>query len=407
MNHVKKMSESIVVLREKRDNYLEKLCQVSVVLFRKRFVKLYEEVKGANRVKRFLLKEYQESLCMIKEWDKQALRKEVHVFVDGYPKFDALVAQLFKLYVSISYHLHGGKVNYISIPATGDYVHKAYLAIARRIWKEPFLLYDNVNKLEYSKNMAKLDELICSSLRETFMNMLPLTSFDNDESEDGDDEGDDDESDEDEDEGNEEEDEGNEEEDEGDEEEEDEGDEEEEDEGDEEEGEDEEEEGECEEEEGEDEEDEEEGEGMEGKGCDAEEEREDDEEEGEQCEDFSDDDECCGRNVACDDESSEFEDDEEEDEDENVEEESHEMESKANQILKSDLECNKESSDSEDNASRGRLIESECTDEEKGVTNAENNNDIKIVNVQPRKQSLLEKKKLVKQKLFESRDSFF
>ena len=403
-------------LREKRCEYMLKLEEIVTLPFLNGITQIYARTKKECKQGKNILKEFQGELRNIKEWDDKVLKEVLKRFrEESKCEFiEKLITSIFKIY-----YLTNG-IKEAHFPSVKKYIHECYLNIARKLFKNPYLVYDvGVTAIERRKNIHAIEGIIRKCINDTFVQMLPFSPIDvyendvnsddgNSEDERSEDEGSEDERSEDEgseDEGSEDEevpgdneaaeedtDEEGEDEDE-DEDEEDEEDEDEEDEEDEEEGEDEDEdEGEDEDEdededEGEDEdedEDEEEGEDED----EDEEDEEEDEEEGEDEDDGEEDD-------------GEEEDDEDEEEDDGEDEEDD----------KKKIKTIKEpwvSSDEESEADSEAEIEKSESEIKKTIQNS----DVKVISIDndkgKKKESFLDKKRIIKEKLMKNKtDSFF
>jgi hypothetical protein len=125
-------------------------------------------VKKTNKVKKYLLKEFQKSLVDISVWSKELLRNEHTRFENAFSIFNKVVAKIFDLQMG----MHGKKTSPID---SVDFLHQCYLNIARSIWKQPFLVYDvGVDKIVVQKNKLKVEKIISDCIRDTFDHFLPF-----------------------------------------------------------------------------------------------------------------------------------------------------------------------------------------------------------------------------------------
>lgn len=167
-----------VYLKEKRDEYLTKLENMTVPVFLQGVLDMYANVKKTCKVSKNVLKEFQQTLREIKEWDADVLHNEHKRFyrVTKCEYFDSLVLSIFK-----AYYLMNNIDTEASFPRVSKYLHECYLNIARQLWKNPFLVYDvNVSKAEQQKNMHQLEKIIGKCIKETFIRMLPFTPLNED-----------------------------------------------------------------------------------------------------------------------------------------------------------------------------------------------------------------------------------
>ena len=170
---------NILFLKEKRDECITKLNKSTVRLYLQGFLSIYERVKTANRKPRELLKEFQHAIREISSWSIDQIREEHKQFKGSCDMFDGLVKSIFKLHLSIYNTMHESDFDSVIFPTPGEYMHETYLAVARRLWKDPSLVYDvKVDKITCQKNIMRLEKIICRCMNETFICMLPFKEFD-------------------------------------------------------------------------------------------------------------------------------------------------------------------------------------------------------------------------------------
>lgn len=166
------------MLKEKRDECMSKLERGTCRLYLQEFLSIYDNVKKANKKSSLLLKEYQYAIRGISQWTVDDIKLEHAKFNNHCDLFDSLVKSIFKLHLSIYNTMHESDFD-ANIPHPGQYMHETYLSIARRLWKEPFLVYDlKIDKMTQQKNLLRLEKIIRKCLHETFLIMLPFKEFD-------------------------------------------------------------------------------------------------------------------------------------------------------------------------------------------------------------------------------------
>ena len=168
---------NIVFLKEKRDECLTKLQSRIVTVFLQGFLAIYDKVKSKNKRPRELLKEYQYAIREISQWTSEDIKREHDRCRSQCELFDNLVRSIFKLHLAIYNITHECNFDAV-IPQPGQYMHEVYLNIARRLWKEPFLVYDiKVDKITYQSNMLRFEKIIKKFIADTFLQMLPFKEF--------------------------------------------------------------------------------------------------------------------------------------------------------------------------------------------------------------------------------------
>ena len=366
-------------LREKRCEYILKLEELTTNIFLTGITLIYDDVKKSCKLGKNLLKEFQNELRNIKNWDDDFLGKELKRFrtESKCEIIDTLILSIFKIF-----YLTNG-IKEAKYPSVKKYIHECYLNVARKLYKDPYLLYDvGVSSKEKRRNIHAIEDIIKKCINDTFIQMLPFTPIDVYE---GKDNSDDEEGEEDDEEEGEEDDEEVD-----DEEDEEEGEEDDEEEGDEDEVDDEEDEEDGEED---DEEDEEEG--------------EEDDEEDEEYEDEED-----GDEEDEEEDEEEGEEDDEGDEEEDEEDEDGEEEDEGDEEDEGEEE---DEGDEEDGEEEGDEEEGEKKEvESSSLVEVDKKKDVKVVEIEApknkKKGGFLEKKQLIKDKLLKTHnktDSFY
>ena len=68
------------------------------------------------------------------------------------------------------------KIN-LTIPKITNFIHKCYINTARELWKNPYLLDENVSSGEYQKNIKYIEELIKENVEHTIRKLLPVKNI--------------------------------------------------------------------------------------------------------------------------------------------------------------------------------------------------------------------------------------
>ena len=147
-----------------------KLESLWTIPIRRRFQILYDEVHSACKIKRNVLKDFQMYLRSIKEWDEAHLQQEFQYLTDICSVKGEVLQKLIQV---IGKHIHEEScIQHL------DYIHRLYLNIARKLWKNPYLVYDiNTDKRKKVASIEKMDFLVAQSIRETFLEMIPIASM--------------------------------------------------------------------------------------------------------------------------------------------------------------------------------------------------------------------------------------
>jgi len=65
------------------------------------------------------------------------------------------------------------KIN-VTIPKTTSFIHKAYVNLARELWKNPYLFNENVPGHEYQRNSKEIENIIKQCVEGTVRQLLPI-----------------------------------------------------------------------------------------------------------------------------------------------------------------------------------------------------------------------------------------
>ena len=165
--------DNTYVLQTRRGEYLKKLEKTTIPLYIEGIYSIYRNVKKQNTVKKYLLKDFQQSMADVSRWSNDMINTEYGRFKKNVIIIDKLIQSIFEIDVTLHIGLSKNAKEYIPKPC--DYVHQCYLNIARHLWKQPFLVYDvNIDKLEIQKNKVKIEKIVGNCIRDTFSQFLPL-----------------------------------------------------------------------------------------------------------------------------------------------------------------------------------------------------------------------------------------
>ena len=164
-----------VFLRDKRVEYMVKLVDITTPLYLQGIISIYDHVKKHCKIHRNILKSFQEELRAIKDWNEDVLSAELKRFkqVSNCSVLENLIKSIFKIY----YITNG--ISDAAFPSCKKYVKECYLAIARQLYKNPYLLYDQgINPKEKRSNIMTIEDIIRKSIQETFIHLLPMSTLD-------------------------------------------------------------------------------------------------------------------------------------------------------------------------------------------------------------------------------------
>lgn len=165
--------ENTYLMQERRSCFLMKLQQLTTPLFFDGITSIYKNVKQNNKVKRHLLKDFQASMTDVSKWSSDIIKNEHMRFKTEVTIVDKLILSVFQIDLVLRKDLSKNAKDFI--PKPRDFIHQCYLNIARTLWKQPFLVFDiNVSKMELQKNKVKLEKIISTCIRDTFLQFFPI-----------------------------------------------------------------------------------------------------------------------------------------------------------------------------------------------------------------------------------------
>lgn len=141
----------------RREDLLKKFVKGTSPIFCTGIMSIYHNVKKGNKVPKLLLKEFQQSMVNVSLWSVEIIKNEHHRFATIFPTFDKYVKAIIQTYSTTH------------VFAPSEVLHQCYLNIARRLWKQPFLVYDvGVSKIDVQKNFLRIEEIIAECIKDTF-----------------------------------------------------------------------------------------------------------------------------------------------------------------------------------------------------------------------------------------------
>ena len=167
------------LLEVKRD-YTKQLCNLLVPVMYEGILSLYTSAKNAR--KDVPMKMFQLVLSKVPEWNQHTITTEYNRIITktNCEWINELITAVFishaKILSSIKTKKKTKTLN-LKIP-NGDYfIHKAYIECARQFWKNPYLLYDEVNSIEYQRKLRDSEQIIEQCVEETIRKLLPIRNI--------------------------------------------------------------------------------------------------------------------------------------------------------------------------------------------------------------------------------------
>ena len=167
-------------LLEVKQEYTKQLSNMLVPVMYEGLISIYNEAKKIK--KESPMKTFQILLSRIPQWNQNIINNEYQRIVSKTQCdwINDLITAVFishaKILSSIRTKKNSKTLN-LKVP-NGDYfVHKAYIECARQFWKTPYLFYDEVNTIEYQRNLREVEAIIEQSINETIRKLLPVKNI--------------------------------------------------------------------------------------------------------------------------------------------------------------------------------------------------------------------------------------
>jgi hypothetical protein len=170
-----------VLLETKKDNLLHLQQLLTEPIYAELQVLYKQAGEKAHADK--LLEQFQEHLTLIPHWNVNqvtALKERVltRMNCDYFPE---LLKSTFMVFLqlhlaTLSQTISSAPIK-VKVPSSEAYIHRLLVAVARLVWKKPYLMYEKVRSLEKQKNLLQCESFIHKSIRQTILNGLPLNEI--------------------------------------------------------------------------------------------------------------------------------------------------------------------------------------------------------------------------------------
>lgn len=170
-----------VLLETKKDNllHLQQLLTEPIYAELQALYKQAGEKAHADK----LLEQFQEHLTLIPHWNVNqvtALKERVltRMNCDYFPELLKSTFMVFlQLHLATLSQTVASAPIKVKVPSSEAYIHRLLVAVARLLWKKPYLMYEKVRSLEKQKNFLQCESFIHKSIRQTILNGLPLNEI--------------------------------------------------------------------------------------------------------------------------------------------------------------------------------------------------------------------------------------
>jgi len=142
------------------------------------FKESQEICKKADETEKYLMT-FQNILSRVPKWNNEIIQKEVIRIVEksGCSYIEDLITCVHIAHLKILTSIRTGKTQKkvdINIPKMGDFIHRAYVAIARELYSNVYLFDTSVTSLVVQQNKNKVLEIIQTAILNTIRDSIPV-----------------------------------------------------------------------------------------------------------------------------------------------------------------------------------------------------------------------------------------
>lgn len=150
------MSTNLNILVEAKKEYLFQLVTVMCPYMIQAFQDIYNEAKKVSKGKKVLLK-YQTFLREVLNWNGVIVKARSDDICNSCSWFSDLLAAVFvshvKILASVKLNSNSNKIS-IKLPSNTLFIHTCYINVAKEIYKDPYVFYDEMTDSEREENLS-------------------------------------------------------------------------------------------------------------------------------------------------------------------------------------------------------------------------------------------------------------
>lgn len=127
---------------------------------------IYQQAKDKSKYPEFILRDFQTELEMVSTWTTNDVVDNTYRFKNVH---DNLTSILSNIHI-INQSLFPGELNVLNtddLDIVQGFIKVACLQIARELWKKPYILYEILERNQYTKNIVFIDKIITNSIKTT------------------------------------------------------------------------------------------------------------------------------------------------------------------------------------------------------------------------------------------------
>ena len=153
-------------LSTKRKEYLKEIVHLMRGAYKKSFIEFFKSVKSRSP-KKYVLRDFQDFLRSIPKWDKDQLFSNSVHFANSIDRYMILVKKVCK----VSSDLYGTN-EWCADDIDSKLMHACFVDIARHLFRNPLLVYDDIETQVYLSNLEKLEKIIHHCIKAVMRNMF-------------------------------------------------------------------------------------------------------------------------------------------------------------------------------------------------------------------------------------------
>ena len=161
------------VLAEAERKYMAKLSGAMIPVMIDAFFDLYAEAKKQSQGRKTLL-QYQALLVEVKNWNNVMMKQHTDAIIKTCSMFPNLLAAVFVISVKIMSAVRisneSKKLN-IKLPTNDIFVHSCYIAAAKTIYEDPYIVVDDIKD---SEKRSVLHARFSKVIREVIEDFIPV-----------------------------------------------------------------------------------------------------------------------------------------------------------------------------------------------------------------------------------------
>lgn len=161
------------VLVEAERKYAAKLSGAMIPVMIDAFFDIYAEAKKVSQGRKVLV-QYQALLVEVKNWNNTIVKQHTDAIIKTCSMFSNLLAAVFVISVKIMSAVrisHESRKLNIKLPTNDVFVHSCYMAAAKNLYEDPFIVVDDIKE---SEKRAQLYHRFSKCIQEVTETFIPV-----------------------------------------------------------------------------------------------------------------------------------------------------------------------------------------------------------------------------------------